>query len=113
MQIEEHTRFQLEAIKVGRTVVFQVTVYKRSDPRRERLFAETQCSDPLHHVIQFVIRDESTVDGILSKFRLQLLHRGFVPVRYRLRANGRVWDAWTPVGLNDDEKKELSPVAET
>jgi hypothetical protein len=108
MQVEEFGRFQLEATKVGRTVVFQVTVFRRTDPRREKLFAETQCSDPMHYIIQFVIRDETTLEGILKKFRLQLLHRGFVPVRVRLRT-GKQWEGWSPIQLDDDELREMAP----
>ena len=70
-----YDRFQLEASKLGRTVVFQVTVFERKDRGKTRLFAETECSDPLQHLIQFVIRDAPDVDGIIDRFVAQLVHR--------------------------------------
>jgi hypothetical protein len=109
-QIEEHGRFQLEAMKLGRAIVFQVTVYRRKDSRRERLFAETQCSDPVQHIIRFVIRDEPSVDGIIQRFRLQLTHRGFIPSRVRFR-QGTAWQAWQPIELTEEERRELPPSA--
>lgn len=108
MQVEEFGRFQLEAAKLGRTVVFQVTVFRRKDPKRDKLFAETQCSDPMHYIIQFVIRDETTLDGILKRFRVQLLHRGFIPVRFRTRTSQQ-WEAWQPIQLSTEEQGELAP----
>ena len=61
-------RFQLEASKLGRTIVFQVTVFERKDRGKTRLFAETECSDALQHLIQFVIRDAPDVDGVVDRF---------------------------------------------
>ncbi len=106
MKIEEHSRFQLEATKLGRNVVFQVTVFRRVDSKNKKLFAETQCSDPLHYIIQFVLRDAEDVDGILAKFRSQLLHRGFTPLRYRLRV-GQIWQEWSGIILSDSERGDL------
>lgn len=106
MKIEEHSRFQLEATKLGRNIVFQVTVFQRVDSKNKRLFAETQCSDPLHYIIQFVLRDAEDVDEILGKFRRQLLHRGFTPLRYRLR-DGQVWREWQGIFLSNDEQRDL------
>jgi len=91
--VKEHSRFQLEASKLGRMVVFQVTVFERSDKTRVRLFAETQCSDPLHFILQFIVRDASDFDNLLQKFIAELDFRGFLPLRYRLR-NGRTWGDW-------------------
>jgi hypothetical protein len=94
--VREHSRFQLEASKLGRTVVFQVTVFERQDRLRTRLFAETQCTDPMHYIIQFIVRDASDFDNLLEKFLAELEHRGFAPERYRLRKAGR-WADWLPV----------------
>ncbi len=94
--ITEHSRFQLEASKLGREVMFQVTVFEKEERRRKKLFAETQCSDPFHLVIQFIIREAPDFDGLLQRFVKQLEHRGFIPARMRMR-NGGKWDAWTPV----------------
>lgn len=91
--LKEHSRFQLEASRLGRTVVFQVTVFERSDKTKTRLYAETQCSDPLHFILQFIIRDATDFDNLLAKFLDELEHRGFDAGRYRLR-EGRVWGAW-------------------
>lgn len=91
-------RFQLEASKLGRTVVFQVTVFERKDRGKTRLFAETECSDPLQHLIQFVIRDAPDVDGIIDRFVAQLVHRGFKPLRHRGRNEGaQTWDEWEQI----------------
>jgi hypothetical protein len=106
MQIEEFSRFQLEATKLGRNVVFQMTVYRRKDSRNKKLFAETQCSDPLHFIIQFVIRDETTVEGIIGRFKSQLIHRGFLPLRVRMRDNGK-WEGWQPMELTDEERSQI------
>ena len=106
MKVEEHSRFQLEATKLGRNVVFQVTVFRRVDSKNKKLFAETQCSDPVHYIIQFVLRDAADIDGILNKFRAQLLHRGFTPLRYRLR-DGQIWHEWQGIMLTDDEQGQL------
>ena len=102
--MQEHSRFQLEATKLGRTVVFQVTVFSRNDRQRPRLYAETQCTDPLHFLLQFIVRDAPDFDTLLRKFLAELLHRGFEPVRYRLRED-RTWGEWQPVPPAD-----LSPM---
>ncbi len=94
--IREYNRFQLEATKLGRTVVFQVTVFEKTERNRRKLFAETQCSDPLHFIIQFIIREAPTFEVLLEKFVQQLLHRGFAPARYRVRGDGK-WQPWSPI----------------
>ena len=81
----EHSRFQLEASKLGRDVMFQVTVFEREERRRKKLFAETQCSDPFHLVIQFIIREAPDFESLLARFVAQLEHRGFAPMRMRMR----------------------------
>lgn len=94
--ITEHSRFQLEASKLGRDLVFQVTVFEKEERKRKRLFAETQCSDPFHLVIQFIIREAPDFDALVLRFAKQLEHRGFAPNRMRMRAGGK-WDSWIPV----------------
>ena len=94
--VKEHSRFQLEASKLGRTVVFQVTVFERTDKGRTRLFAETQCTDPLHFILQFIIRDAPDFGTLLQKFLAELEYRGFSAVRFRL-TDGRRWGEWTPL----------------
>jgi hypothetical protein len=96
--LKEHSRFQLEAAKLGRTIVFQVTVFERSDKTRTRLYAETQCSDPLHFLLQFIVRDAPDFDTLLDKFLAELEFRGFSATRYRLR-EPRAWGEWQ--GLAD------------
>jgi len=91
--LKEHSRFQLEASRLGRIVVFQVTVFEKTDRSGTRLHAETQCSDPLHFIIQFVVRDARDFESLLGKFVSELEHRGFDAGRYRLR-DGRVWGDW-------------------
>ncbi len=95
--ISEHARFQLEANKLGRDHVFQVTVFEKEERRRKRYFAETQCSDPFHLVIQFIIRDAPDFDGLLQRFVGQLEHRGFEPRRMRLCTPAGKWQAWGAV----------------
>lgn len=97
MNIREHSRLQLEATKLGRNVVFQVTIFERKDRPKSRLYAETQCDDPLQHIIQFVIRDAPDVATVVEMFTHQLLYRGFVPLRYRLRTENGGWEAWRPM----------------
>ncbi len=97
MNIREHSRLQLEATKLGRNVVFQLTIFERKDRPKSRLYAETQCYDPLQHIIQFVIRDAPDLDTVIDMFARQLLHRGFVPLKYRLRSDNGSWDAWVPM----------------
>ncbi len=94
--ITEHSRFQLEASKLGRDVVFQVTVFQKEERRRRRLFAATQCSDPFHFLIQFIIREAPDFDTLLSRFVGQLEHRGFEALRMRMRGDGK-WEPWMPV----------------
>lgn len=97
VMINEHARFQLEASKLGRDHVFQVTVFEKEERRRKRYFAETQCSDPFHLVIQFIIRDAPDFDGLLQRFVGQLQHRGFEPRRMRLCTPTGKWQAWGEV----------------
>ena len=94
--IKEFNRFQLEAAKLGRRVVFQVTVFEKTERNRSKLFAETQCSDPLHFIIQFIIREATDFESLLEKFVRQLTHRGFMPMRFRVRGEGR-WQEWQPI----------------
>lgn len=95
--INEHARFQLEAGKLGREHVFQVTVFEHEERRRKRYFAETQCSDPFHLVIQFIIRDAPDLDSLVARFVGQLEHRGFEARRMRLCSPQGKWEAWGPV----------------
>lgn len=94
--IKEHSRFQLEATKLGRTVVFQVTVFERSDKTKTRLYAETQCADPLHFIRQFIVRDAQDFNTLMEKFLAELDHGGFVPERYRLRKD-KQWGEWEQI----------------
>ncbi len=94
--IAEYKRFQLEATKLGRNVVFQVTVFEKSDKQRTRLFAETQCSDPYNFMIQFIIREAKDFDELLGRFHGQLEHRGFTPLRFRVR-DERSWGEWSEI----------------
>lgn len=88
-------RFQLEATKLGRSVVFQVTVFEKKERSKTRLFAETQCSDPLQYIIQFVIRDAPDLDTVIDRFKGQLVHRGFTPLQYRVKNGERgTWGKW-------------------
>ncbi len=97
LMIQEHARFQLEASRLGRDHVFQVTVFEKEERRRKRYFAETQCSDPFHLVIQFIIRDAANCDELLRRFVGQLEHRGFEPRRLRVCGPAGKWQAWGPV----------------
>lgn len=94
MSIQLFNRFQLEATKLGRSVVFQVTVFEKTERNKRRLFAETQCSDPLQYIIQFVIRDAPDLDGVLERFRAQLVHRGFMPLQFRVKNGDGTWGGW-------------------
>lgn len=96
--ITEYNRFQLEATKLGRIVSFQVTVFEKTDRNRRKLFAETQCSDPLHFIIQFIIREAPNFEVLLEKFCHQLVNRGFAPTKYRVRGEGK-WQEWTPIEI--------------
>ncbi len=95
--ISEHSRFQLEASKLGRDLIFQVTVFEKEERKRKKLFAETQCSDPFHLVIQFIIREAPDFDTLLQRFVRQLEHRGFVPIRMRMRDGASKWKDWQAV----------------
>jgi len=108
--IKEFNRFQLEATKLGRCVVFQVTVFEKTERNRRKLFAETQCSDPLHFVIQFIIREAPTFEVLIDRFVQQLTHRGFTPVKYRVRGEGK-WQEWTPIEEGGGEAARQSSQA--
>ncbi len=111
--ITEHSRFQLAATKLGREVVFQVTVFQKEERRRRKLFAATQCSDPFHFLIQFIIREAPDFESLLGRFVTQLVHRGFEPDRMRMRSEGR-WDEWLPVPSVDATAPGATPTdAET
>lgn len=94
--IREFNRFQLEASKLGRSVVFQVTVFEKKERNKSRLFAETECYDPLQYMIQFVIRDAPDLEGVIERFRAQLAHRGFTPLQYRIK-NESSWSGWQAI----------------
>lgn len=106
--ISEHCRFQLEAAKLGRDLTFQVTVFEKEERKRKKLFAETQCSDPFHLVIQFIIREAPDFDSLLQRFVRQLEHRGFAPSRMRMRENGK-WKEWQNVPYVSDGSVVAQP----
>jgi len=91
-----HSRFQLEAEKIGKHVVFQVTVYQKKTKNNSKLFAETQCSDPYHLMVQFIIRDCPDFATLLSRFIEQLDYRGYLPIRYRKKISGK-WEEWIAI----------------
>lgn len=99
--ITEHCRFQLEASKLGREVIFQVTVFQKEERRRKRLFAATQCSDPFHFLIQFIIREAPDFNSLLRRFVRQLERRGFEPLRMRTQSGGS-WKKWASVPASSD-----------
>lgn len=90
-------RFQYEATKLGRTVIFQVTVYEKKERNKARLYAETQCYDPLQYLIQFVIRDAPDLEAVIERFTQQLVHRGFDPLQYRVKNESGIWGAWSHI----------------
>ncbi len=98
--IREFNRFQLEATKLGRSVIFQVTVFERKERSKSRLYAETQCYDPLQYIIQFVIRDAPDMDGVIESFTAQLNHRGFTPLCYRLKNDNGTWAGWSNLDVS-------------
>jgi len=98
--MREYSRFQLEATKLGKTVVFQVTVFERTDKAKRTLYAETQCSDPFHFLLQFIVKDATDFDDLLHKFIEELCYRGFEPVRYRV-SGGKTWGDWTVLRRQD------------
>ena len=96
--ITEHCQFQMETTKLGRDVDFKVMVFERRDRRGKRLFAETQCSDPNNFLVQFVIRDASAFEEVLTKLQRQMIYRGYVPLRYRVRQRDEEtgYERWLP-----------------
>ena len=98
--IREFNRFQLEATKLGRSVIFQVTVFERKERSKSRLYAETQCYDPLQDIIQFVIRDAPDMEGVIESFTAQLNHRGFTPLCYRLKNDNGTWAGWSNLDVS-------------
>ncbi|NUN12648.1 MAG: hypothetical protein HUU55_03320 [Myxococcales bacterium] len=104
--INEHCRFQLEATKLGRDVVFQVTVLEKRERRGTKLYAETECSDPYHFLIQFIIREAESFEEVLDKFKRQLVYRGFSPLRFRVRTHDKTtgydrWAEWVNIDINE------------
>lgn len=106
--ISEHSRFQLEASKLGRDLIFQVTVFEKEERKRKKLFAETQCSDPFHLVIQFIIREAPDFETLLQRFVRQLEHRGFAPIRMRMRDTAK-WLEWQAVPYVHDGPVTAQP----
>ena len=104
--LKVHSRFQLEAVKLGRTVVFQVTVFERVTKNKRSLYAETQCSDPIHFILQFIVRDAPDMDTLLQRFIEELEFRGFEAVRYRLREDKK-WGEWRSL-LGTGEREAAS-----
>ena len=95
--IKHFKRFQYEATKLGRTVVFQVTVFEKKERNKARLYAETQCYDPLQFLIQFVIRDAPDLDTVIERFTQQLIHRGFSPLQFRVKNDNGSWGTWSHI----------------
>ena len=95
--ISLYNRFQYEATKLGRNVIFQVTVFEKKERNKARLYAETQCYDPTQYLIQFVIRDAPDFSMVLEKFKGQLVHRGFTPLQYRVKNDNGTWGSWTHI----------------
>jgi len=93
--IKEHGKIQVTAEKHGKSVVFDLKVFERNTRKKRKLFAETQCSDTHHFIIQFFIKEADTVDEIITRFCSQLAHRGFEPIRLRFKQRG--WGPWEPI----------------
>ena len=78
-------------------MIFQITVYEKKERNKTRLYAETQCYDPLQYLIQFVIRDAPDFPAVIDKFKTQLLHRGFTPLQFRVKKDNGAWGGWTHI----------------
>ena len=90
-------RFQLESEKLGRKVVFQVTVYEKKNARKDpRYFAQTECEDPYHYRVQFIIKDSPSFEALLDTFIQQLNFRGYTPLRYRIKSD-KGWSDWIEI----------------
>ncbi len=76
---------------------FQATVWEKRERNKSRLYAETECSDPLQYRIQFVIKDAPDLDGVIERFAKQLIHRGFMPTKFRVKSGDGRWEAWKAV----------------
>jgi hypothetical protein len=97
ISITLYQRFQYEATKLGRSVIFQVTVFERKERNKARLYAETQCYDPLQYLIQFVIRDAPDLEAVIDRFTQQLVHRGFDPLQFRVKNENGTWGEWSHI----------------
>ncbi|PIE18988.1 MAG: hypothetical protein CSA66_03340 [Proteobacteria bacterium] len=72
-------------------------MFEKKERNKSRLFAETQCYDPLQYMIQFVIRDAVDLDGVIEAFSKQLIHRGFAPMKLRVKNDDGTWAAWAAI----------------
>ena len=80
-----YSRFQVEIQRLGQLVNLDVVVYEIADRRGKRLEAQTQVQDPFHNRVVFYIRNAETFDQVQTKLQAQLIHRGYAPLRFRLR----------------------------
>jgi len=90
--IKEHSTIQVSADRHGRSVVFDLKVFERNTRKKTKLFAETQCADNHHFIIQFFVKEADSVDEIIQLFCGQLIHRGFEPSQLRFKNRG--WGPW-------------------
>ena len=92
--IKEYGRIQIAAQKQDRSVVFDLKIFEKKTPKKRKLLAETQCTDPNHFIIQFYIKEADSIEEIMERFSVQLTHRGFTPERVRTLKRG--WGPWEP-----------------
>lgn len=113
-----HSRFQVEIQRLSQLVKMEVVTYAIDDRRGTRLEAQTQCQDPFHNHVLFYVRNAETFEQVLTKLQAQFIHRGYAPLRYRLReenpATGATkWREWEPIegGLDAVEKMISDSIA--
>ncbi len=108
MDSPEVDSFQVEIIKQGEPSLVDLLVSTIRGARGKRkLHGEAIVSDWCTPIIQFEVQHAKDIDDLRDRFIRQLVHRGYMPKRYRERVKGKLTD-WREI---NPENYDFSPLA--
>lgn len=93
-------KFEIEVEKLGKVASIDLLVSTVRGARgRRKLFGEAFHRDAFTPVVYFKVLHATDIDDLYMRFIKQLIHRGFVPTRFRKSVSDR-FQEWNPVDLS-------------
>ncbi|MBN1947834.1 MAG: hypothetical protein JW797_19365 [Bradymonadales bacterium] len=100
-------QYQVEAQKRGQKTILNLWVSLIRGPRgQKKLLGEAYTTNPDHPMIYFRVVNAETEDEVYQEFLRLLVHRAYLPLRFRQLENNRYgeWGSCDCTGIEDIER---------